>query len=155
MPPWSLQNSKNWVIFSHVEKTVQKIKKNKNPAHSPMNSSIHTIMHLSFHPVSKAKASEWTQISTYLDGLLIPEPLSFNRMQITHSIRFCDGAKTRVIKRLRALVFNILRYWAQIYEFVFVLKFKKENCIAEQNSKKGHRLSLRYDLGNLGALTKA
>ena len=26
MPSWSLQNSKNWVIFSHVEKKCQKIK---------------------------------------------------------------------------------------------------------------------------------
>jgi len=32
---------------------------------------------------------------------------------------------------------------------------KKENYIALPNSKKGHRLSLRFYLGNLGALTKA
>ena len=44
MPPWSLQNSQNWLIFSHVEKNCQKnCQKNKNPVHHPM-SSIHTII---------------------------------------------------------------------------------------------------------------
>ena len=32
MPPWSLQNSQNWLIFSHVEKNCQKNKKIKTRA---------------------------------------------------------------------------------------------------------------------------
>ena len=35
MPPWYLQNSKNWVIFSHAEKNCQKIKKIKNRSTPP------------------------------------------------------------------------------------------------------------------------
>ena len=40
MPPWSLQNSQNWLIFSHVKK-LPKMKKNKNCAGPPPPPELH------------------------------------------------------------------------------------------------------------------